>query len=55
MSDDERRRQAEIDSAETRRRARIRRTHGHAATPYLEPGCARCRERVVVRRGTVTQ
>ena len=47
MSDDERRRRAEIEAAETRRRARIKRTHGHAATPYPEPGCDRCRETVL--------
>lgn len=40
-----------VDNRRTaRRRARIRRTHGHVAMPYPVEGCALCQPRVV-RRG----
>lgn len=41
-----------IDLRETRRRARTRRAHGHAVTPYPEPGCPKCTPRVVGTWGT---
>jgi hypothetical protein len=42
---------AQHNLRETRRRARILRPHGHAATPYPAEGCVRCELHVVTPRG----